>query len=266
MVQTVGNSKGALTFWTGGNGEGAPYAYERTRIDSSGNFLVGKTSTGSTIRGSELRDGTAGYIATFSTDADGLSINRTSTAGYGDFVLFRYNGQNTGRINTRASFLGIGSGDTGLEFHQNDNTIYPYAPSTRTLPNGTLSLGSSSYKFKDAHFSGTLRAARGVGDTWTGSLSSGALLNYSVYTNWVITMTGNLTLTNPTTEIVGQSGFIIFKQDGTGGRTVSLGSEYLTAGGAGLTLSTAANAIDMVPYVVIASGQILLGTPQLAFA
>jgi len=114
---------------------------------------------------------------------------------------------------------------------------------------------------------GTLTAARGVGDTNTDTTNTGSVtLDFSTHQNHVLTLTGNVTLANPTTESVGQSGFIVFIQDGTGGRTVSLGTDYETAGGAGLTLSTAASATDIVPYVVAASGRILLGTPQLAFS
>ena len=47
---------------------------------------------------------------------------------------------------------------------------------------------------------------------------------------------------------------------------MSLGTDYETAGGAGLTLSAAASATDIVPYVVAASNRILLGAPQLAFS
>ena len=55
-------------------------------------------------------------------------------------------------------------------------------------------------------------------------------------------------------------------QDGTGGRTLSLGTDYETAGGAGITLTATASATDIVPYVVSAAGRILLGAPQLAFS
>lgn len=114
---------------------------------------------------------------------------------------------------------------------------------------------------------GTLTANRGVGDTNTDTTNTGNVtLDFATYQNHVLTLTGNVTLDNPTTETVGQSGFIVFIQDGTGGRTVSLGTDYETAGGAGLTLSTAASTTDIVPYVVAASGRILLGTPQLAFS
>ena len=60
--------------------------------------------------------------------------------------------------------------------------------------------------------------------------------------------------------------FMEFIQDSTGSRTLSLGTDYETAGGSGITLSTAASARDIVPYVVSATGSILLGAPQLAFS
>jgi len=108
-------------------------------------------------------------------------------------------------------------------------------------------------------------SAHGSTDTDTSNTGS-VTLNFATNQNFVLTLTGNVTLANPSTETVGQSGFITFIQDGTGGRTVSLGTDYETAGGAGLTLTSTASATDIVPYVVVASGRILLGAPQLAFA
>jgi len=111
-------------------------------------------------------------------------------------------------------------------------------------------------------FSNSVAGTTEVNATVTGNVT----LDFSRYQNFVLTLTGNTTLDNPTTEVIGQSGFITFIQDGTGSRTVSLGTDYETAGAAGLTLSTAASTTDIVPYVVTASGRILLGAPQLAFA
>ena len=108
-------------------------------------------------------------------------------------------------------------------------------------------------------------SAHGSTDTDTSNTGS-VTLNFTTNQNFVLTLTGNVTLANPSTETVGQSGFITFIQDGTGSRTVSLGTDYETAGAAGLTLTSTASATDIVPYVVVASGRILLGTPQLAFA
>lgn len=109
---------------------------------------------------------------------------------------------------------------------------------------------------------GSVKGSTDTDTTNTGNVT----LDFSTNQNFVLTLTGNVTLDNPTTEAVGQSGFIVFIQDATGGRTVSLGTDYETAGGAGLTLSSAASSTDIVPYIVAASGRILLGTPQLAFA
>jgi len=100
-----------------------------------------------------------------------------------------------------------------------------------------------------ATFTGTVTAPRGYGATNTDTSNTGNVtLDFATYQNHVLT------------------GFIAFIQDGTGGRTVSLGTDFKTAGGAGLTLSSAASAIDVVPYIVTASNTILLGTPQLAFS
>lgn len=109
---------------------------------------------------------------------------------------------------------------------------------------------------------GTALANTDTDTTNTGSVT----LDFSANQNFVLTLTGAVTLANPTTEQVGQSGFITFIQDGTGGRAVSLGTDYETVGGAGLALSSTASATDIVPYVVVASGRILLGSPQLAFS
>ena len=106
-----------------------------------------------------------------------------------------------------------------------------------------------------------------VGSTLTDTSNSGNVtLDFQANQNFVLTLTGNVTLDNPSTEAVGQSGIMVFIQDGTGSRTLSLGTDYETAGGAGITLSTAASAVDVVPYFVKAAGSIQLGAPQKAFA
>ena len=107
----------------------------------------------------------------------------------------------------------------------------------------------------------------GGADTSTDTSNTGNVaLDFSQFQNFILTFTGNVTLTNPTTEVIGQSGFIICIQDGTGSRTLSLGTDYETAGAAGITLSTAANSVDMIPYVVQSASNILLGNVQKAFA
>jgi hypothetical protein len=100
------------------------------------------------------------------------------------------------------------------------------------------------------------------GSTQTASVTGATTLDFDTYQNFILTLTGNTTLSNPTTEAVGQSGFIAVTQ--TAGYTLSLDTDYETAGAAGITLS--ASGTDLVPYLVIATDRILLVAPQLAFA
>lgn len=129
------------------------------------------------------------------------------------------------------------------------------------------SIADNVSKANGGTFNGLVTFSSAVGKVETNATATGSLtLDFSLNQNFILTLTGNVTLANPSTETVGQSGFIVFIQDGTGGRTVSLGTDYETAGAAGITLSTAASSTDLVPYIVVASNRILLGAPQLAFA
>jgi hypothetical protein len=102
------------------------------------------------------------------------------------------------------------------------------------------------------------------GSVHTASVTGTVTVNLTTYNSFVYTLTGNITLANPTTEDVGQSGVFVFIHSGAA-RTVSLGTDFETVGGGGLTLSSASGATDIVPYYVAASGRIILGTPQLGF-
>jgi hypothetical protein len=99
-----------------------------------------------------------------------------------------------------------------------------------------------------------------------GSQTGNVTLDFDTYQNFVLTATGNVTLANPSTESVGQSGIIVFVQDGTGSRTLSLGTDYETAAGAGLTISTAAKCSRCHTIFCKSCSSITIGAPQLAFA
>ena len=102
-------------------------------------------------------------------------------------------------------------------------------------------------------------------DTFAGATDS-ILLDFNAHQNFILTLEGSVTLANPTTENVGQTGIMVFIQDGTGSRTLTLAGDYESVGGSGITLSTGANAVDILPYMVVAANRIALGAPQLAFA
>ena len=113
----------------------------------------------------------------------------------------------------------------------------------------------------------TTFGAAAVGETDTDTSNTGSVtLDFDAHQNFVLTATGNVALANPTTESIGQSGIIVFIQDGTGSRTLSTGTNFEWPAGAVGTISTAAGAIDVIPYFVDAADSILLGAPQLAFA
>jgi len=107
-----------------------------------------------------------------------------------------------------------------------------------------------------------------LASTQTANATGSTTLDFDTYQNFILTFTGNVTLAAPSTEAsqIGQTGVIIIKQDGTGSRTLSLHGDYETpsAGGVG-TISTAANAVDIIPYCVLENDRIMLGSVQIAF-
>ena len=90
------------------------------------------------------------------------------------------------------------------------------------------------------------------------TLTDGATItpDFATANNFTVTLGGNRTIANPTNLTAGQSGSIFIVQDGTGSRTGAWGSYWDFAAGAAPTLTTDANAIDRVDYVVRSSTSI----------
>jgi len=84
------------------------------------------------------------------------------------------------------------------------------------------------------------------------TLTDGATItpDFATANNFTVTLGGNRTIANPTNLTAGQSGSIFLVQDGTGSRTASWGSYWDFAGAAAPTLTTDANAVDRVDYIV----------------
>jgi hypothetical protein len=121
MVQETGNSLGALSFYTGGGGLSSPYAYERARITSTGELLVGAAGMGN-IYGARLSvEGTSGgstasefrvlgsalsTAATYFIKAD----NNTTTSNVFCKFVINSGGAASGQINANgASAAAFGS-------------------------------------------------------------------------------------------------------------------------------------------------------------
>jgi hypothetical protein len=84
------------------------------------------------------------------------------------------------------------------------------------------------------------------------ALTDGATItpDFALANNFSVTLGGNRTLANPSNQTAGQSGAIVITQDGTGSRTLAYGSNWKFPGGTAPTLTTAANAVDVVAYYV----------------
>ena len=127
----------------------------------------------------------------------------------------------------------------------------------RVLANGACELYYDNVKEFETKSGGVKllghseQAVNALGNT-TGSTT----IDFSVANIITATLTGATTFANPTTESVGQSGSIIVTQDGTGSRTLAWGTQFKWTGGTAPTLSTAANAVDRIDYLVVAADQI----------
>lgn len=72
----------------------------------------------------------------------------------------------------------------------------------------------------------------------------------SLGNNFQVTLGGNRTLGAPTNVVAGQSGIIRVVQDGTGSKTLAYNSVWKFPGGTAPTLTTTANAVDLLAYHV----------------
>lgn len=148
---TTATPVGGLTYYHGGNYMAfRTNSGERARIDSSGNLLVGKTSTGIGTVGAELKP-TGELLATVNDDACAFLNRKTSD---GDIIQFRKDNTTVGSIYSRS-----GNGlvlnslnnydlslavDSSIIFYCSTSKFYPSADNTRDL-------GSGSYRFDDVY-------------------------------------------------------------------------------------------------------------------
>ena len=90
-----------------------------------------------------------------------------------------------------------------------------------------------------------------------GNLAAGThTLDFRTANNFSMTLTGNVTLANPSNLAAGQSGILFITQDGTGGRTAAFGSYWDFSDGTAPTLSTGVNAVDMIAWVARSANKI----------
>jgi hypothetical protein len=93
-----------------------------------------------------------------------------------------------------------------------------------------------------------------------GNTNATTTLDFTQGNNFSLTLTGNITIANPTGVTTGQSGIILIQEDGTGGYTCSWGTSWDFAGSTAPTLTTTANALNALPYFARSTTSIIVGS------
>tara|TARA_R110000737_G_scaffold291200_1_gene297851 strand:+ start:3052 stop:5544 length:2493 start_codon:yes stop_codon:yes gene_type:complete len=252
--------------------------------DTNGNVVIDPAGTGNIHLGvfhfdADQSSLTDNHVLTYDSSGGTIQLEAIPAAAVGGNLAsdLASNGNDVlFADNDKAMF---GTGNDLQVFHNATNSIITNSTgniiveaktgenSVVAVPDGAVTLYHDNAAKIATSATGVSITGTAVATTDTDTSNTGNItLDFAANQNFVLTLTGNVTLVNPSTEQVGQSGFLVLIQDGTGGRTLSLGTDYETAAGAGITLSAAASTTDIVPYIVAASGRILLGAPQLAFA
>jgi hypothetical protein len=163
-------NNGTVSFGTNSSGVAA----ERMRITSSGEVLVGKTTSGTTSTvGTDIRSN--GRIQLTVDGDDGMRINRKNSDG--PIQLFQKDGTTVGRIvYSSATNIALGNASKGIGI--GTGSVFPTNGST-AISDAGLDLGYSSSRFKDLYLSGGAYIG-GTGSsnhlddyeegTWTGTL------------------------------------------------------------------------------------------------
>ncbi len=122
---------------------------ERMRIDSSGNLLVGKTSSSFSTAGIELQSDAELVVTRNGSTA---SFNRLSN---GNIVDFYASGSTVGSIGTTGGrpYFVADDGSSGGGFRVDSTQFYP-VDRTGAVSNGVLNLGLDSGRWKDLYLSG----------------------------------------------------------------------------------------------------------------
>ena len=136
---------GFLTFSTRQNNSSL---VEAMRIDSSGNLLVGKTTTTFGTAGIALR----GTVADFTRDG-GTPINVNRLTSDGSLIDFHKAGTVVGSIGTYVNLPYIGKADVNLLFDPTGPHIIPRGTNGGAR-DAAINLGASTNRFKDLYLSG----------------------------------------------------------------------------------------------------------------
>ena len=269
---TVGDESSDTTcfpiFTTAASGNLAPKSGSNLSFNSSSGLLTATEFSGS---GASL---TALNIVTDTSPQLGGNLDTNSFEidlddGHG--VRFK-NGSGTIRLQAYVSggngYLQNSEGNLLLEtIGSGDDIVLTAVDDIRLKPqggeNGISVIGNGAVElYHDNSLALTTISNAGIKITTHAAsdlvaLSDGSTItvDFRTGTHFSVTLGGNRTFGDPnsTGDAIGSSGSIFITQDGTGSRTASFHGDYKFPGGTAPTLSTAANAVDRLDYVVKAA-------------
>jgi hypothetical protein len=222
--------------------------YATGTIGASGRITVGKFIANGTIGAKYMLGVTAEDIA---NDADG------KVSHFGKIRQIDLSGFSAGSIlyasSTTAGAL------TATEPTGTDLSL-PIAFVVNNASNGTLFVRSTNLDanaFATATQGDKADTAQSK-NTLTASSTATTTLDFNEQ-NFIITLVGNttLSLSNVATN-VGMTGTIVFKQNATGGHSITFPSEFKTPRAEAIVQETAANTISAVNYFVVDANTILI--------
>jgi hypothetical protein len=247
-VTTVAGIHANVTTVAGNTSNINAVAGDASDIGTVANAITNVNNVGNNITNVNAVAGVASDV----TAVAGISSNVTTVAG------------SIADVNTFAVRYRIGSSDPTSSLDEGD-LFYNSTSKVMKVYNGSQWIaGVSGYDF-------TVNT-----NTWTKAqipstyIGTNFTLDFDTYQNFILTLSsGSNSLANPTTESgnIGQTGVIILIQPSSGqAGYLSVGSDYETSLGQGISLSTRVNQYDLIPYVIKAENSILLGNPQRDFS
>lgn len=222
----------------------------RIRNGSSGAIIVTTGgATNATLQAGEVAD----------VMCDGSAVRRVFASDFGGLILTsvgtpvnRTDGANRAYVDDTAFNMAAGAlpgqGGNAGKLLGTDGTTAAWT---------TLSASASAVRT-----GASTTAALTPGDTYnalaevTITYAASVAPDMNAFINGAITLTGNLTLANPTNVKPGQGGRIRLVQDATGSRLLTVGANWKRSNGA-LALTTTANAVDVLVYDAVSATYIL---------
>ena len=210
------------------------------------------TLTGLTLSGDMTFTGDSANIL-FDKSQDSLEFADSAIATFGDSRdLLIYHDSNNSYVQDN------GNGDLFIQSNSDVRIKSADDDAIKCIANDAVEIYHDGTKVLET-FSGGISLLKGAKATITALSLSGSTLtvNAALSPHFSFTLTTNITInfSNSSTTI-GQSGSIFLTQDSNGSRTASFSSAFKFVGGTAPTLSTAADAVDRIDYVVLADSKV----------